>query len=162
MSSTTLGKHKRRHKDRSTGPAAAPAGGVSRRPKASRHWLRWAIAAALCAGAGFATYALVENVFWPRIPSALVGKWQVQGGPQDGVTLEFWANGAFEARARLNGKEGVVHARAELEDKVLRIVSTNQQTGQSVTKIHIIKSLTEHELIMEDPAGVVSQFVRVE
>jgi hypothetical protein len=45
---------------------------------------------------------------------------------------------------------------------VLHIISANPQTKEEVTKSHIIRVLTEKELVMEDPAGGVSRFVRVE
>jgi hypothetical protein len=88
----------------------------------------------------------------------------VQDSKQD-VTLEFLRNGTFTARAKVAGQEGVVHARAQLDganEKVLHIISVNPQTKEEVTKSHIIHVLTEKELVMEDPSGGVSRFVRVE
>jgi hypothetical protein len=109
--------------------------------------------------------ALIENVLWPRIPAALVGTWRAADGPQAGVALEFRRNGDFTARVTLGGQGGEVHARAEIDradPKVLRIISTHPQTGQTTIRTHIIRSLTEKELLLEDPTGMVSRLARVE
>jgi hypothetical protein len=133
-----------------------------RRP---RRWLAWLLAPFILVGAGILTCALIDNVLWPRIPAALVGTWRAQEGPQAGVTLKFQRNGAFEARMAMGETGAVVHAVAETDsgdDKVLRIVSTDPQTGQKTTKMHLIKSLTDRELVLQDPTGMVSRLVRVE
>jgi hypothetical protein len=146
-------------------PAAKPSTSPQVQEKKSPRWLRWGFAAACLFVAAIATYGLIDYVLFPRIPSELVGKWRVQGGPQDGVTLQFQRNGDFEARLEFGGKEGGVHGRAELDnadDKKLRIVSTDSRTKRKITKIHIIRSLTENELLLEDPTGTVSKLVRLE
>jgi hypothetical protein len=114
-------------------------------------------------GGYFGTYALVDFVFWPRIPAELVGTWRVVEGPQQGVILKFDRNGAFEARIAVGDEGAIVRALAELDetdDKVLRISSTNPHTGRTTTKKHIIRSLTENSLLLEDPTGSVSSLVR--
>ncbi len=144
------------------GLTSSPAVAREGRP---RHWLMWALAAVFLVGGAVVTYGLVDYVFWPHIPVALAGTWRVQGGSQQGVTLQFDRDGAFQARMALGGKEGTVHGRAEVDssdDKVLRIISTNPQTGQTMTRIHIIRSLTDNELRLEDPTGRVSTLVRLE
>jgi hypothetical protein len=123
------------------------------------------VAGVCLAGAAAATYYLVDYVLFTRIPAALAGTWVVQGGKQDGVRLEFQRNGNFLARLSIGGEAGVVHARAEVDptdEKVLRITSTDQMTGRNMTKTHIIRSLTEKELLLEDPTGEISKLVRVE
>jgi hypothetical protein len=104
---------------------------------------------------------LVDFVLWPRIPSELVGAWRSQGGEVGEVTLEFQPNGAFMAYTMVNGKKGGTLATAGVEDKLLHIKSTNPRTGKEETKTHVIRSLTESELTLEDPTGVVSKFVRL-
>jgi hypothetical protein len=122
----------------------------------------WFFAAVLGLLSAYGTYYLVEFVFWPRVPAHLVGAWRVVGGPQDGVVLEFLPNGLFQATIS-NGKEGAaVRARARVEGKLIHIASTNPGTGAAETKTHIIHRLTETELALEDPVGVVSRLVRVE
>jgi len=130
-----------------------------------RRWLVWFIVLVFLIGGGLSTYFLVDYVLWPRIPIALVGQWRGQGGSQNGVTLEFSSNGAFQARAMVEGKEGVVYARAQMDEadtKKLNIISMNPDTGKEEKKTHIIHSLTKTELVMEDPTGEVSKFVRLD
>jgi hypothetical protein len=164
MSTTRKAKTKRSHKDKRPASANLPAGAQTDQPKRSRRWLTWLLVLACLVGGYVATCVLVENVLWPRIPSALAGKWHAQDSKQE-VTLEFSRNGAFTARATLAGKEGVVYARAQLDDaneKALHIISVNPQTKEEVKKTHIIRSLTKTELVMEDPTGEVSTFVRLD
>ncbi len=103
----------------------------------------------------------MENVLWPRIPAALVGVWQVRGGPTDGLTLELQANGEFHARLSRGAKAMSVHATAEVNGDRLEITSTDMTTREEVTKTHIIRKLTDNELVLEDPSGLVSRLVRV-
>jgi len=158
---------KQKRKDRKKTPAAVPTnanpGAVPERKP--RRWFRWLLAAAFLFIAASLTYGLIDYVLFPRIPAELVGTWRVQGGPQNGVILHFDRNGDFEARYALGDKQGGVHARAEIDSsdhKKLRIVSTNSKTGRRMTKIHIIRSLTESEMLLEDPTGTVSRLIRLE
>ncbi len=164
---SSLGKANSKNKNRRDRPVRrdghvlqAPTGNA-RRP---RRWLVWLLACVCLVGAAAATYYLVDFVLWPRIPSALVGTWQVKGGKQNGVTLEFRANGAFQAKAQVGGKVGAVYGTAVIEpdnDKALTITSTDA-SGQRIKKTHIIRALTENELTLEDPTGEVSRLVRLE
>src|SRR5262249_10232561 len=104
------------------------------RERKPRRWLMWVLAGIFLLGAAGGAYALVETVLWRRIRAARAGTWRVQGGEQDGVELEFRRNGAFQARMKMGGKGAIVHALAEVDaddEKVLRITSTNPQTGQA-------------------------------
>ena len=164
MSTMRKVQAKRSRKDKRPASSNLPPGAQTDQPRRSRRWFTWLLVLACLVGGYVATCALVEYVIWPRIPSALVGQWRLQDSKQD-VTLEFSRNGAFTARATVAGKEGVVHARAQLDDaneKVLHIISVNPQTKEEVKKTHIIRSLTKTELVMEDPTGEVSKFVRVD
>jgi hypothetical protein len=164
MSTTRKARTKRSRKDKRPASANPPPAASTDQPRPARRWFAWLLILTCLVGGGVTTYFLLEFFIWPRIPSALVGQWRAQDGIQD-VTLEFLPNGAFKARAKVAGKEGVVHARAQLDDaneKVLHIISVNPETGKEVKKTHIIRALTEQELVMEDPTGGVSKFVRVE
>jgi uncharacterized protein (TIGR03066 family) len=164
MSIARKDRTKKSRKEKRLVSASPPPGVPKDTPRRSRRWFTWLLVLACLVGGYLATCVLLEYVLWPRIPRALVGQWRVKDSKQT-VTLEFARDGAFTARAEVAGKEGVVHARAQLDDandKVLHIVSVNPQTKQEVTKSHIIHTLTEKELVMEDPTGAVSRFVRVE
>ena len=107
----------------------------------------------------------MENVFWPRIPNSLAGQWRLKDSQQN-VTLEFSRDGAFTARATVAGKEGVVQARAQIDDaneKALHIISVNPQTNQEVKKSHIIHAaLPKSSWSWRIPPESCPRFVRVE
>jgi uncharacterized protein (TIGR03066 family) len=112
--------------------------------------------------AGLVTYLLFEYCLPGKVPSALVGKWVVQGGEQACVTLEFRRHGAFQARVTVDGRVGGFDGRAEVDGEQLRIFSVNPDTGKEEAKTHVIKRLTETELILQDPRGVSSTLVRAD
>lgn len=122
----------------------------------------WFFAVVIGLLSAYGTYYLVEFVFWPRVPAELVGAWRVMGGPQDGVILEFLPNGLFQAMIRKGEEGATVRARVQVEDNLVHITSTNPRTGAAETKTHIIHRLTETELDLEDPMGVISRLVRLE
>jgi len=105
---------------------------------------------------------LIEFVFWPRVPAALVGTWRVTGGTQDGVVLEFRPNGAFQARLSKGDENAAVKALVQVNGTRVQITSTDPVTGNQDIKTHLIRRLTDTELHLEDPAGTVSRLVRLE
>lgn len=122
----------------------------------------WFFAVVLGLLSAYGTYYLVEFVFWPRVPTELVGAWRVKGGPQDGVILEFLPNGLFQATIKRGEEGATVRARVRVEDNLVHITSTNPRTGAAEIKTHIIHRLTETVLDLEDPMGDISRLVRVE
>jgi hypothetical protein len=112
--------------------------------------------------AGMVSFVLFEYGLPGKVPDALVGKWLVRGGAQDGVTLEFRHNGAFRALVSRNGQMGVVEGRVEADENALHIFSVNPHTRREELKMHIIKKLTYEEMVLEDPAGICSTLVRME
>ncbi|HMF18152.1 MAG TPA: hypothetical protein VKE98_13150 [Gemmataceae bacterium] len=165
MSATKKEKSKKTRKNNAPLASGATSNLPQVQGKKPRRWLRWLLTAACVFITAVLTYGLVDYVLWPRIPTALVGTWRVQGGPQDGVTLQFQRNGDFQARLKRGEEGAIVHARAEVDgtdEKKLRIVSTDARTKKKITKIHIIRSLTDNELLLEDPTGTVSKLIRQE
>jgi uncharacterized protein (TIGR03066 family) len=137
-------------------PAAAPAAPAPP-PRRRLRWLGVACCFVLACGTA---YVLAENFLVTRIPEALVGTWKVVGGEQDGVTLRFHRNGAFEAHVRRGDQEPVVRGHVEVEDKQVHIISQDSATGAKDKKTHIIRSISENEMVLEDPRGVASRLVR--
>ena len=111
MSTARKDRTRRSRKDKRPAPANPPRGAPTDQPRRYRRWFTWLLVLACLVGGYLATCVLLEYVLWPRIPSALVGQWRMQDDKQD-VTLEIMRDGAFTARAKVAGKEGVVHARA--------------------------------------------------
>jgi uncharacterized protein (TIGR03066 family) len=125
-------------------PARA-AGGHSR-------W-RWALLA-LCLLVPFGgTWAAFEFVVWNRLPGALVGKWVVTEGEQEGATFDFYRGGTMVGRINMKGREGIVEARVRVEDKTLFITTTNPFTHQEETRTQAIRVMTGTELVLEDGEG---------
>jgi uncharacterized protein (TIGR03066 family) len=135
---------------------------VSAHPPKSQFWRKLLMLIACFVAAGMVTFVLFEYALPGKVPSALVGKWAVQGGEQAGVTLEFRRHGAFQARAKVGGQVGGFDGRAEVEGEKLRIFSVNPQTGAEEAKTHVIEKLTETELTLQDPRGVRSTLIRVD
>jgi len=99
-----------------------------------------------CAG----TLAIMEYVVWSRLPSALVGKWVVVGGDQDGATFDFYPNGAMEGHINVNGNEHVIKADVAVEEDTLIITTKHPRTGQVDVKTQTIKTLNARELVLQD------------
>lgn len=123
---------------------------------------RFLILSVCFAAAAAGSYFLFQNFIFAQLPNEIVGAWGVEGGDQDGATLEFHRNGSFVARVNLQGREGIVHARVAVQDKKLQFTSMNPHTGKEETKTQIIKHLTEKEMILEEPNGRTSKLVRLE
>jgi uncharacterized protein (TIGR03066 family) len=132
------------------------------RPRKSRWWRRLLMVVCCFLGAGLLTFLLFEYLIPGKVPSALVGKWLVQGGEQAGVTLEFGRHGAFQATASVGGQVGGFKGRVEVDGEKLHIFSVNPQTGEEEAKTHVIEKLTDTELILRDQRGVSSMLTRVE
>ncbi|MBI3407223.1 MAG: hypothetical protein HY040_02560 [Planctomycetes bacterium] len=111
------------------------------------------ILALLLAGGG--TWAFFEFVLWNKIPSDLVGKWEVVDGPREyaGATLEFFRQGKLVVRVNRGGDLGIIDATIRVAGK--KIFSTTQRptTGETSTSAFVILTLTDRELIVEDEQG---------
>jgi uncharacterized protein (TIGR03066 family) len=148
----------RKRRGRTSAPPDQPA---PRQDQGRGPWWRWpVIAVCLLAGAG-AGYFIFDQYVWGRLPSELVGTWGVQGGEQDGATLEFHSDGAFRARINNHGREDIILSRVTAEGDVLRFTSTHRTTGQVSVQTQTIKKLTATELVLEDGQGQLFRCVRL-
>lgn len=132
-------------------PVNAAGGGIQR-------WLL--VVALLVSAAG--TWAFMEYVVWAKIPSQLVGKWVVEGGKQDGATLDFFRDGSMVGRMNHEGMEARINARVRLDGEKLYVTSTNPNTKSDETKIQIIRTLTASRLEIEDEQGNIWRMSRAE
>lgn len=103
-----------------------------------------------------------EFVIGSKLPPELVGKWVVQGGPQDGATFDFTRRGGMHARLNNNGSEVRIDARATVQGKQLLTTTKNPHTRQDETRASIIRELTEHTLVLETEQGEVFRMARAE
>jgi hypothetical protein len=123
---------------------------------------RWPIVALCVIVAGGGTWALCEFVIWNKLPAELVGKWVVEGGPQDGATFDFFRGGTMEAHLNFQGKEGIIKASVAVDGKALLTTTRNPNTGQNETRSSIIRELTARSLVLEDEQGAVYRMVRAQ
>lgn len=123
-----------------------------------RHVLLVGVLAATAVG----TWAILEYVIWARLPANLIGKWVVQGGEQDGATVDFFRDGTMLGRFNDRGKERLVKARVRVDGTKLRTTTTNPYTETDETRTQTIQSLTEHSLILKDEAGKELRMSRAE
>lgn len=127
----------------------------------SSRWRRF-LPLALAAAAAIATWLVFEFVVWNKIPSGFVGKWVVEGGPQDGATFDFFRNGTMFGRINFQGQERIVHAKVRIDGDVLYSTTTNPNTREPETRKQTIQSLTDDTLILQDPRGGKLRLVRAE
>jgi hypothetical protein len=129
------------------------AGGQSKLP-------RWATLT-LCLLLAFgSTWAVCEFFVWAKLPPELVGRWVVEGGPQDGATFDFSRKGTLEAHLNNGGREYLLLAKVAVEDKKLLITTPNPHTKEDETRSCIIRELTQNRLVVEFEKGEVFKMAR--
>jgi uncharacterized protein (TIGR03066 family) len=129
---------------------------------ANRSGLRIGVLAATLLLAGCGSWVFAEFVLWNKLPSELVGKWVVEGGEQDGATFDFYRGGTMVGRVNLNGREGVINARVEIQDDRLRATTKNPNTGAMETRTQKIVQLTRARLVLRDERGNVLYMTRAD
>ncbi len=112
----------------------------------------WGLAA-LCLLVAGGTWAVLEFVVWNTVPSALVGKWVVTEGPDEGGTIDFYRGGTMVARVNLQGRLGIIEAKIRVEDDKIIATLKNHQTGELGTRVQTIKVLDGRRLVLEDEHG---------
>ena len=110
--------------------------------------------------AGGATWAGFEFVVWNKLPAQLLGKWVIEGGEQDGATLDFFRNGTMIGRMNVRGSLAIVDARVSVEGNKLFITTQNPNSKEDETRAQTIKSLTSAELVLEDDQGKIFRLSR--
>jgi hypothetical protein len=102
-------------------------------------------------------WAVLEIFVWHKLPTALVGAWEVQGGPMQGGTFEFLADGSLTIRTN-QGPD--MNARAAVEGKTLLTTTQNPGTLRDETRKCTIQELTPTSLVLELERGDVLKMVR--
>src|SRR5262249_32674194 len=97
---------------------------------------------------------------WSRLPADLVGKWVVEGGPQDGATFDFSRNGTLEAHLNDKGMTRILQATVAVKDRTLLVTTRNPHTRQDETRSCVIRELTDRSLIVEFEKGEVFRMAR--
>lgn len=146
--------------------------GSKRLPDSPQPWLpRWIVVLTLVASAGAGTYAVLHFFVLTRLPHAMVGAWvvtdvKINGGDKSNEALKggrfvFHRDGTMVVQANMGGKGYTIKATVAVEEEILRITSINPNTGQAVTDVQTIRSLTDDELVIEDHKGTVLMMNRL-
>jgi len=126
-----------------------------------RSWLRWAVPLLCLLISAGGTFALFEFVILSRLPRAMLGKWLVIEGEMEGATAEFSRKGTTIWKVNMKGKEAIIKGRVEVDEKTMRITTTNPMTNEPVTDTQTILTLTENQLVIEDQKGTVIKMERL-
>jgi hypothetical protein len=131
------------------------------RPQAGKftHW-HWAMLGLGLLLAGGGTWAALEFFVWNKLPPALVGKWEVQGGPLSGGTFQFFRNGTLETRLKKDKTYFKLRASAAVEGKTLLTTTQDPQTAREQTRKSTIRELTADSLAIELEDGAVLKMAR--
>jgi hypothetical protein len=124
-------------------------------PPGASH-LQWFILCGCMILAAVATWAVFEFVVWNALPSSLVGKWVVVGGPQDaqdGATFDFYRSGAMVGNVNVKGANATVEATVRVEDQKLYSTTINPNTNRPETRVQRIVVHTATDLVLEDERG---------
>jgi hypothetical protein len=153
-------RHKHSVKIRKPNPAIE----LPRKPKevksASPLLPRWATIAICVFLAGGVTWAVCEFYVFAKLPSELVGKWVVQGGPQDGATFDFSRGGRLEAHFNGQGYDHPMTATVAVEDKTMFVTTLNPHTNQYETRACVMRELTANSLVVEFEKNEVFRMTR--
>ena len=122
-------------------------------------WLSLSVAGLAVAAA---SWAFFEFVVLRKVPSELVGKWVVVGGPQDGATFDFARNGSLIGTVNNRGQEAHVVADVRVEGKNLYSTTLNPTTKIEETRLQVIRTLTAKDLVLEDERGGLLKMERAE
>jgi hypothetical protein len=123
---------------------------------------RWAsLVLVLTLGAAGSFYVF-DRFLLAKIPTALVGKWGVDGGVQDGATLELNRNGTYRATVNLHGSEGIVTGRLEASAKSLTFISVHSTTGEEKSLRKTVVQIGKEEMTLREPSGEIMKLVRLD
>jgi hypothetical protein len=128
---------------------------VGKQPIKSRSW-RWAIVAGCLLLAGAGGWAVLHNFVWTKIPTALIGQWEVTAGPMAGGTFSFARNGTLDIQASSYS----IKSRAVVVGKTLLMTSQDPDSGQEQTRKSTIQELTVTSLVLELEGGQALRLVR--
>lgn len=104
--------------------------------------------------AAVGAWAAFEFVVWNRVPSALVDKWVVVGGPDDGAMIDIYRNGTMVTTVNKGPDEATMTATIRVDGEKLTVMSRNLRTGEIGTRVQTFKLLDETRLVLQDERGV--------
>src|SRR5262245_2591279 len=108
-------------------------------PTSWRSWAMLGIALVLATGGA---WALMEFVVWNRLPSDLVGRWEVIEGPPEyrEAVFEFQRSGKMIGHVNDHERLGVIHAEVRVEGDKIYSTTRHPRTGQEKVSVQTIRS----------------------
>jgi uncharacterized protein (TIGR03066 family) len=139
-------------------PAIPPAKGAG--GNGLRMWCILAVALLITAGA---TLAIMEYVVWNKLPSELVGRWEVVHGPDEykEAVFEFHRSGKLIGHLNHNGNLQMMKADVRVEADKLFITTRRQSTGEVHVSVQTITKLNERHLVVMDEVGRDMKLARI-
>jgi uncharacterized protein (TIGR03066 family) len=147
MSKSTKSNKQMRRAEQTPLPAKT-AGGNARR------WVFLGLGLVLAAGA---SWAVMEFVVWNKLPSELVGKWEVVQGPPKykEAVFEFYRSGKMVGHLNDNGNLRIMKADVRVEGDKLHITTRRPSTGEEHVSVQTIRTLNDKELVVADEREIV-------
>jgi hypothetical protein len=112
--------------------------------------------------AGVGALAILEFTIWNEVPPALVGLWEIQEGPQQDSTFEFFRNGTLEVHLQEKKKDVPYKTQVHMRGRTLVEIKKDPFTREQKTSESLIRELTADTLILETEKGDVLKMVRIE
>jgi uncharacterized protein (TIGR03066 family) len=125
--------------------------------------LRWVyLGLGLCISAGV-TWGIMEFVVWNKLPSELVGTWEVIQGPPEfkEAVFEFHRSGKMTGRLNDKGNLRIMNAEINVEADKLHITTRHPRTNEEHVSVQIIRKLNDRDLEVSDERGRVIKMVRI-
>jgi uncharacterized protein (TIGR03066 family) len=151
-----------KHKSRTTTNPARPLVRISNSHQGSPWRSRAIIALCLLVPAG-GTWAVMEFVVWNKLPSELVGKWEVVQGPPefDEAEVQFYRSGRMIGHFNDHGNDRPMEAEVRVEGAKLYITTRRPSTGEEHVSVQTIRTLNERQLVVADERGMIIRMARI-
>jgi uncharacterized protein (TIGR03066 family) len=146
-----------------TPPTEAPDIGTAPQPAAVSSWrgTRLVLILVLCLAGSTAASFVVFKYLIAKVPSDLVGAWEVKEGPLKGWSLEFRRDGTAVATRFERGQKIVTDHTAKVEGHTLWLTTKDEKTGKEDTVTQTIVELSADELVIRDEEQKTYQLKRV-
>jgi uncharacterized protein (TIGR03066 family) len=150
-------KAKKKHDNR-----PAPANPIAL-PQARTSPKRWAVLGLGLVLACGGTWAFMEFVIWNKLPSELVGDWEVVQGPPEykDAVFEFYRSGKMVGRLNDRGNLRIMNAYVQVEGDKIFITTRRPSTGEEHVSVQTVRSLNDRELVVADERGEIMRMRRM-
>jgi hypothetical protein len=123
----------------------------------------WAVLGLCLAVATGGTWALMEFVVWNKLPSELVGTWEVVQGPPEykEAVFTFYRDGKLVGRLNDKGNLRIMNAQVDVNEYKIYITTRQPSTGKEYVSVQSIRTLNEREVVVADAHGSIMKMTRI-